>query len=202
MATWNELLERAAPAEHVVHLYGDNDALLAAGVGRYLTEGLRRGDGLLVIATRAHTEAITRELEQADPARTAAALADGRLVFLDAGITLARIMADGELRWERFERTIAPALDEVRARSHGPGLRAFGEMVGLLWVAGQFAAASRLEDFWNRLMQEHAIALFCAYPVDIYNGDCSMAALSTILGAHTHMHAGPGTLLSSGRSVA
>jgi hypothetical protein len=201
VATWNELLERAEPAEHVVHLYGENDALLTASVSRYLGEGLRRGDGLLVIATKDHTDAIKRELELADPARTPAAIAEGRLVFLDAGITLARIM-DGELRWERFERTIAPALDEVRARSHCSAVRAFGEMVGLLWVAGQFAAASQLEDFWNRLMQEHAIALFCAYPVDIYNGDCSMAALSTILGAHTHMYAGPGTLLSSGRSVA
>ncbi len=202
MTTWNELLERAEPAEHVVHLYGENDALLTASVSRYLAEGLRRGDGLLVIATKDHADAITRQLEQADPARTAAAMAARRLLFLDAGITLARIMADGELRWERFERTIAPALDEVRARSHGPGIRAFGEMVGLLGVAGQFAAASQLEDQWNRLMQEHAIALFCAYPVDIYNGDCSMAALGAILGAHTHMYAGPGTLLSSGRTVA
>ena len=51
MASWAELLSGAEPGEHVVQLYGDDDRLLSRNVGRYLAEGLRRGDGLVVIAT-------------------------------------------------------------------------------------------------------------------------------------------------------
>ena len=62
MASWAELLTLAGPGEHVVQLYGEDDQLLARNVSRYLAEGLRRGDGLVVIGTPEHTEAVARHL--------------------------------------------------------------------------------------------------------------------------------------------
>ena len=43
------LFDNPEPEEHVVQLYGKDDRLLTQNVSRYLSEGLRRGDGLLVI---------------------------------------------------------------------------------------------------------------------------------------------------------
>ena len=45
------------------------------------------------------------------------------------------------------------------------GVRAFGEMVALLWAEGNHAAAIRLEGLWNELQKSHSFSLFCAYPM-------------------------------------
>jgi hypothetical protein len=50
MPAWETLLKRAEPRNHFVHIDADEE-LLAANVGEYLWAGLKRGDGLLVVAT-------------------------------------------------------------------------------------------------------------------------------------------------------
>src|SRR6478752_6945824 len=86
MSSWSELLDRAEPEEHIVQLYGGDDPLLTRNASRFLAEGLRSGDGLIVISTSAHAEAILRQLNQAS-VNPSQALEDGRLVFLDARTT-------------------------------------------------------------------------------------------------------------------
>ncbi len=51
MSSCPELLDGIESEEHVVQLYGNDDRLLTQNVGRFLSEGLKRGDGILVIAT-------------------------------------------------------------------------------------------------------------------------------------------------------
>src|SRR5215212_4818882 len=95
------LFDNPEPEEHVVQLYGKDDRLLTQNVSRYLSEGLRRGDGLLVIATAGHRGSLVRHLNQ-ERAYSRAVL-EGRLVFLDAEATLGRFMIDGEPDQGRFE---------------------------------------------------------------------------------------------------
>jgi hypothetical protein len=196
MSSWRELIQRAEPPEHLVQLYGEDDQLLVGHVVGYLLEGLKRGDGLLVIATPPHREAIVRQLGE-EHAGTEAALGGGRLVLLDASETLDRFMVDGEPDWARFEETVGSLCEVLRARAGNRGLRAFGEMVGLLWMKGQHSAAIRLEEYWNRLLEDHAICLYCAYPVDPLGRDFESTQLQALLGVHTHLLAGPRTMLSS-----
>src|SRR5690348_13074612 len=103
MSSWNELLDRAKPEEHLVQLYGCDDQLLTRNVARFLREGLRRCDGLVVIATPEHADAVLRHL-QAESADAAVALQDGRLVVLDARQTLDRFMVNGVPDEERFRQ--------------------------------------------------------------------------------------------------
>jgi hypothetical protein len=121
----------------------------------------------------------------------------GRLTLLDAGHTLARIKDRGAPTWERFETVIAPILDRARASGESGRVRAFGEMVGLLWAAGLHAEACELEGYWNRIIEGRPVALYCAYPLDIHAGDCPADALKAILQSHSYMTTGPGTLFSS-----
>ena len=51
-----------------------------------------------------------------------------------------------------------------RARSHARPVRAFGEMVALLWARGDNAATIRLEHLWQTLCLAQGFSLFCAYP--------------------------------------
>ena len=195
MSSWSELIRQAEPPEHLVQLYGRDDQLLTGNVTRYLLEGLKRGDGLLVIATPEHRAAIVRQVGEED-AGTEAAIRGDRLVLLDARETLDRFMVDGAPDWDLFVQTVGGICDELRGRVGGRGIRAFGEMVGLLWIEGHYSAAIQLEGYWNRLLEDSAICLFCAYPIDPFGSGFESTRLQALLGVHTHLLAGPRTLFT------
>jgi hypothetical protein len=52
----------------------------------------------------------------------------------------------------------------TRARAEGRPVRAFGEMVALLWARGQTAATLRLEHLWHGQCRQLGFPLFCASP--------------------------------------
>ncbi len=200
MSSWSELLDRAEPEEHVVQLYGADDQLLTRNVSRYFLEGLRRGDGLVMIATSGHADAIMRQLRE-ETSDVSSALHEGRLVVLDARATLESFLVDGHPDEARFRSLVGGVLKDVLPKASSGHVRAFGEMVGLLWVDGQQAEAMLLEQYWNDLLVGSACSLFCAYPIDIFDAGSKVAGLDGVLGAHTHMYAGPRTMLSSPRAA-
>jgi MEDS: MEthanogen/methylotroph, DcmR Sensory domain len=180
-----ELLDRLHSEEHVVQLYGADDRLLTRNVGRFLSEGLKRGDGLLVIATPEHRTTLARHLREV-PAYSKAVL-EGRLVFLDAEVTLGRLMLNGAPDPELFRSLVGEALNGVRARAGGSGVRAYGEMVGLLWKAGVQEAAIQLEELWNALLKSSDVTLFCGYPIDVFGEDFRPEKVDPLLRSHTHL---------------
>jgi hypothetical protein len=185
MSSCAELLDRLEPEGHVVQLYGDDDSLLTQNVARYLAEGLRRGDGLLVIANAEHRGTLARGL-QSEPGYSRAVL-EGRLVFLDAETTLARFMVQGVPDPVLFNRVVGEALRGVQERGGHTGVRAYGEMVAGLWKAGEQSAAVRLEELWNELLQSNQISLFCSYPIDVFSPEFQVGNLDPLLCAHTHL---------------
>ena len=184
---WDKLLEMPGPQGHMVQLYDENEQALARNVGEYFREGLKRGEGLLLIAAKDHREAFLQQLEDlgVDPQ---AAMQKHGLVALDAHQTLNRFMVDGQPDWVRFETVMGAAIDEVRPQTDSAGgFRAYGEMVGILWKAGQYSAAGRLEQFWNKLLGRSSFSLFCSYPIDVFGREFQAAALDAVLSAHTHL---------------
>ena len=178
--------DETPPHAHLVQLYDTDDRALIENVGRYVCESLQRGGGAIIIATPEHRTAFAREVAQLDAAANEA-VAAGRFVLLDAEETLARFMVDGQPDWERFASTIEPALADLRERSGAARLRAYGEMVGVLWQAGHYAAAIRLEEFWNRLLSGGGFELFCAYPIDVFGDEFRDAEIDAVLRTHTHL---------------
>jgi hypothetical protein len=173
-------------SEHLVQFYQADQSLLTKNVVDFLLDGLKQGDALLVITTPERNTAFSTGLSGAgtDPDK---AVRERRLLFADAEQTLRRFMVGGQPDWRRFERTISALIQEVRPQPDHGGLRAYGEMVGLLWQEGQFSAAIRLEQFWNKLMGANALHLFCAYPIDVLGKDFHSAALEAVLCEHTHL---------------
>jgi hypothetical protein len=173
-----------APHDHVVQLHAD-DAVLARNVGRYLCDGLIAGQSGIVIATADHTAALREDLATrgvdvsgAERART--------ILFLDARQTLSKFMIRGRPDQERFDQTISNA---VQSLPRGPGrmIRAYGEMVGILWANGEYSAAIRLEEHWNRILAGLNATLFCAYPIDVFGPDFEASAVHAILCDHSHL---------------
>ncbi|HYE20023.1 MAG TPA: MEDS domain-containing protein [Tepidisphaeraceae bacterium] len=150
-----------APGDHVVQVYAGDRALLDALDG-YVSAGLRAGDGVVVIATPEHVAALERRLIEAGPAALARARREGRYVVCDAARTLASFMHRGWPEDALFEAVVNDLA--ARAGRGGRRVRAFGEMVALLWRDGQTAAAIRLEHLWAGVCRARPWTLFCAYP--------------------------------------
>jgi hypothetical protein len=100
----------------------------------------------------------------------------------DAAETMSCFMIDGKPNARRFRATIEPIV-EVAAK-YGSAVRAFGEMVALLWAEGKKTAAIELEMLWNDLMEKNAFALLCAYPIDQFSENEEERELRHICRAH------------------
>lgn len=169
--------------EHEVAFY-ESDAFLAESVVAYLLPALAGNDAAIVIATAEHRAQFAEALESAG-IDVDAALDSGRLVMLDAADTLDLFM-DGDLPdLERFRRVIGDVIDTAAAESRH--VRAYGEMVALLWDAGQVHAAITLEDLWNDLGQTRRFSLLCAYPVTAFEREGSTESFRTVCSQHSRV---------------
>ncbi len=186
MSPWEKLLERPHSRGHFVQLYEADEVALTKNVGLYLWEGLRRGEGVLVIVTPEHRELFSGHLDHLG-ADLPELVGSRQLVFWDAQQTLAQFMESGEPDWQRFQSVIRAAMRQVRSNAGAEGLRAYGEMVGLLWKAHQFAAAIRLEQLWNRLLEQSSFSLYCAYAIDVFGKEFEVGNLDGVLCTHTHL---------------
>jgi hypothetical protein len=184
-ALCDRLLESAQPGQHLAQLYGRASQDLVRNVCRYFRAGLKRGEGLLAVATLEHSSRFACELRK-DPGYQRA-VGEGRLLFLDAHATLAQFMDGGQPSWERFDARVGGALQDLEARVSRAGLRVYGEMVGILWSAGRVDAALRLEELWNLQLERHAASLFCAYPIDLFDPSSVTDGVHSVVCAHTHL---------------
>src|SRR6185295_1252417 len=74
-----------------------------------------------------------------------------------------------------------------KTKKNGRGLRAFGEMVALLWAEEKSEAAIRLEGLWNDLGKRQSFSLFCAYPLKGFRGADHSEPFAHICQAHSRV---------------
>jgi PAS domain S-box-containing protein len=170
------------PCQHLVQFY-ETDSFLAEAVGRFIGDGVRSGEPAVIIATRPHREAFTKHL-LANDIPVPRAIRDGRLVMLDAEETLRLFVVGGAPDWRRFEQSVGQVLERLAHTSPGRSIRAYGEMVDVLWRAGQQGAAIVLEEMWNDLRGHHEFELLCAYVVDSFY---KQNGISEICATHSHV---------------
>jgi len=171
---WTDVLREPSHGDHIVQTYQD-PAFLADAVAEYLGTGLRRGEAAIVIARPQHVAKFREKLGTAGEG--------GQLIVLDAEETLARFMADGMPQWNAFREVIGGLIAQVRLQY--PAVRAYGEIVDILWQEGKREAAIRLEEFWNELTRLQTFSLFCAYAMD-HLDPASYSGLESVCRTHTH----------------
>jgi hypothetical protein len=170
----------ADPGDHVAHFY-HHDGELADQAGSYLLEAIRVGGVAIAIATPEHLRAFEAWLAGVG-IDVAAARADGSWVALDAAATLRRFISGGKLSAAGFDREVGGLIRQAARGSRA--VRAFGEMVALLWDAGLVTAAVELETMWNDLGRRHPFALFCGYPAASVAGEGVAGALAEVCRLH------------------
>ncbi|HSY38516.1 MAG TPA: MEDS domain-containing protein, partial [Polyangia bacterium] len=132
---------------HIVQFYESED-LLETAVVDFLADGLATDAPTVVIATETHRRSFIAQLTMRgfDPGRRIAA---GRLIMIDAQEALDQFMVGAAPDWQRFTRTVSPVIERARALGGGREIRAYGQMVDLLWRGGNRSAAVALEEMWN-----------------------------------------------------
>lgn len=153
--------ERVHAHHHAVQFYG-SDQSLCTTVGGFIGEGLVAGQPAILIATPVHTAAILDELKRrlidVDHAKHI-----GDLVCLDAEEALATFMASDMPDTNAFHKNMGDAIAQALGGRVRTPVRAYGEMVDVLWKKGRAEAAIRLEVLWNDLAATHAFQLLCGY---------------------------------------
>lgn len=177
-AFWGELV----PNDHSVQIYRDDDAFLNALEG-YVGSGLRSGESVIVIATAAHLHELEKRLRgtwiDLDRARW-----EDRFIPVLAQETLLRFMVNGKPDEALFKETVLHLL--ARARGKGRKVRAFGEMVAILWAEGNKDAAIRIERLWTKLQATEQFPLFCAYPRSHFKMDAA-SSIESVCAAHSRV---------------
>ena len=167
---------------HAVRFYKDDDSLCRI-VGKFLIEGLIKAEPAVVIATPEHTTAIEECLRKAsldvDELKRL-----GELIALDARETLATFMADDVPNPGAFRDHVGGVITQVGQGRERCTIRAYGEMVDLLWKDGLTAAAIQVETLWNQLARAHHFKLLCSYSMgNFYKG----SAFDDIKSQHSHL---------------
>lgn len=147
--------------EHFVQFYEADKFMLNSLTG-YIGTAINSGDGAIVIATQAHRDDLD-ELLLANGIDVAEARKVGRYISLDAAETLQQFMVNGSPEPARFNQVLGEVITSVAEGTRR--VRAFGEMVALLWDEGNYAGSIRVEELWNNLQRSRSFSLFCAYPM-------------------------------------
>ena len=149
--------------EHAVQFYRD-DASLLVTLSRFTREGLNARQPIIIIATPEHRDALITQLLTDGVSRDHFER-QGALWMLDARETLATFMDGAAPNPARFRDVIGGMIQQARNASDGSAIRAYGEMVDLLWKDGNADAAIRLECLWNTLANAHQFMLLCGYSI-------------------------------------
>lgn len=118
-----------AADDHVV--FHESEEALVDDVARYCDEGLARGEGVVAVVPEARIAPLRAALFGCGIDATAA-VAEGRLCFVDADHTLAQFMANGLPDAQKFEATLAALGSAFGTKP----FRIYAEMGRVLWQGG------------------------------------------------------------------
>ncbi len=180
--SWQSQLENPREGHHFVQVYKTQSELLAPLL-HYIGTGLKRGEGVILVVAKPHREALSMALSGMNFDLESLA-ASGQLSFFDSDEMLSKIFEKGEISRDRFFLTLDPILEQVRSKFKE--VRAFGEMVDMLWRAGKLSAAMKLESLWDELMTKHSFSLLCAYQMDNFATGEEGTSMKQVSRAHTH----------------
>ncbi len=171
------------PPKHFVRFYDDDNALVKE-ITYFIKAGLVAGQAAIVIATKPHRDALEQQLT-AGGYDLAAFQRRGQYVPLDAAETLSKFMVNDWPNEQRFHEVVGNLIAQADARHLW--VRAFGEMVAVLWAEGKQAAALHLEKLWNGLSERYSFSLYCAYPTGAFDTALANARFKDICMEHMHV---------------
>lgn len=155
-AFWGEI----APCDHLVQVY-ENEKIFLDTLEGFAGTGFLANDSVVIIATSTHLDALNARLRSQGFDLNVLIKAD-QYIPIDAEDLLSIFLVDGWIDEKIFNCFINDIVS--RAKQRNGKVRAFGEMVAVLWKQGNCGATVQLENLWNQLHGKSPFTLFCAYP--------------------------------------
>jgi len=180
-------------SEHLLQIH-DSERVFLDTLEGFVSGGLRAGEGVIVVATEAHSEGLESRL-LASGMDLEAMRYSGQYTSIDADDLLSQFIVD---RWpdkDLFQRVMTALL--ARAGGSGRKIRVFGEMVAVLWQRGEHGATVRLEYLWHQLTEAVGFSLLCAYPKSSFVGETAKA-ISELTALHSGVVSAPAASRKSG----
>ena len=146
----------------------------------FFSDGIAVGQPALVIATPSHSARIIAGLKSGgldvnELRRT------GELNVFDAQKMLSSFMVGGTPDPLLFKSNMGDVIERLCVDRNPCPIRAYGEMVDVLWQAGNADGAIRLEILWNQLASTYEFSLLCGYAVGHFYKETSGSGVSRIV---------------------
>src|SRR3954468_7733583 len=176
---------------HAVHFY-DNDDELSSRVAAFIGEALQASEPAVIIASPHHRQQFIERLTAMNIDVEAERIS-GNLTILDAAATLGRFMIGPSPDRELFTRVVGSIIESASTRAdRSVKVRAYGEMVDVLWRDANQSAAVALEEMWTDLGSIYPFDLLCAYAMAGFVAAPASAGVRAICGEHSEVTvAGP-----------
>ncbi|HTM01905.1 MAG TPA: MEDS domain-containing protein [Vicinamibacterales bacterium] len=179
-------MNKTAAYPHAVKFYHDEHSL-ARTVAEFIAPGLQNREPAIVIATPEHRRVIAAELTLRH-VNVAQRERSGDLQMVDTDALLNRFMVGTEPDPLAFHATIDELIARAcKDRSPCP-VRAYGELVDVLWKRANAAAAIQLEVLWNQVAIQSQFSLLCGYAVGNFFKEISNGpTFQTVCDQHNHI---------------
>ncbi len=187
-----EFPEKLKAHDHLVQFY-DGEEFLLKTVINFIAPALLCGEGVVLIATEQHLRILKSSLQelQLPPEEF---IEMGQLKMLDAEFILKQIMSHDQIDPVKFDAVVGGLLVEIGPRYET--IKAFGEMVNVLWQQGRHIAAHELEKLWNSCLENKNVTLLCAYSMDALCEEKDGVSFIDICNCHSHVLPAEGVIES------
>lgn len=164
---WKELLANPGPNRHIVQLYQDPN-FYAEAISHFAAEGLVRGESIIMVATGPNWANISGRL-LSKGFNLDDLFRRGQLVLLDAEQTLPRLLVGDMPDAKTFKSFAEATIEQARADRKFPRVRWWGEMVNLLYLAGNQSGSTRLDELFDEVGCEESIPILHSFLMDKYD---------------------------------
>lgn len=175
---WGEI----APCNHLVQIYEQDEEILST-LETYIEGGFKKNESVVVIATLEHIDLLSNRLKKDHD--LISLNKTGMWVPLNANEVLSKFMKVGWPNENLFNETIAGVIKKARGTTNRK-IRAYGEMVAILWSQGYNGATVQLEHLWNKFCEKEELCLLCAYPRTGFTQDIEKS-IQHICSMHTQI---------------
>lgn len=170
-----------SPLLHICEFY-PTAADRIRSICQFIVPGLIQGEAVLVIATFENLEMLKSSLilyaidinEFID---------SGQLILLDAHKTLEKFIRNDLIDYFLFFNLMNEVLEKIT--SNFPKIRAYGEMVDILYKTRDIDITLELESLWSEVSLHHKFSLLCGYTAENFRG--RHYHIKQICSSHTHL---------------